>query len=200
MSRFPSETGYLDKGLARVSQGSAVPQEFRCTELESLMRATRPSVITAAVALVLVAACGATEQFDGQSMAQGTAPGVARGTEHGTTPGIARITAVIEKAGFICDVQERHPDKFVQVVDCGSSQDGYRKLIASEWKDTAARDEMYRNRMPGMCGTLGLKDQVRWSTSGNWALVAGGGAEMAVDALHQATDALGFELHAVPCQ
>lgn len=164
------------------------------------MRATHPSVITAAVALALVAACGATEEPHGQSMAQDAAPGIAQSTKYGATPDIARITAVIEQAGFICDVRERHPDKFVQVVDCGSSQDKYRKLIASEWKDPAARDEMYRNRMPGMCGTLGLKDQVRWSTSGNWALAAGGGAEKDVDALHQATDALGFELHAVPCQ
>ena len=54
--------------------------------------------------------------------------------------------------------------------------------------------------MPGMCGTLGLKDQVRWATSGNWVLVAGGGTENDVEALDQAADALGFEPHAVPCQ
>src|SRR3546814_3245015 len=58
-----------------------------------------------------------------------------------------------------------------------SNQDKYRKLIASEWKDPVARDAMYQGRMPGMCGTLGLKDQVRWAASGNWALVAGGDTE-----------------------
>src|SRR3546814_3235152 len=92
----------------------------------------------------------------------------------GATPGIAGIMAAIEEAGFACEVQERHPDRFVQVADCRSNQDKYRKLIASEWKDPVARDAMYQGRMPGMCGTLGLKDQVRWAASGNWALVAGG--------------------------
>src|SRR5690606_1347648 len=188
------------RGWREYRRGAPCHKNFCCTELESLMRAPRPSAITAAMALALVAACGATEQPDGQSMAQDVAPAVAQSAEHGATPDIAGITAVIEKAGFICEVRERHPDKFIQVVDCGSSQDRYRKLIASEWKDPAARDEMYRDRVPGMCGTLGWKDRVRWSTSGNWALVAGGSAEKDVDALHQATDALGFELHAVPCQ
>src|SRR3546814_1287738 len=68
------------------------------------------------------------------------------------------------------------------------------------WKDPAARDAMYQGRMPGMCGTLGLKDQVRWAASGNWALVAGGDTEKDVAALEQVADALGFEPHAVPCQ
>lgn len=144
------------------------------------MKATCLSAITAAAALVLVAVCGATEQTDG--------------------PDIAGITAVIEEVGFTCEVQKRHPDRFAQVADCRSNQDKYQKLIASEWKDPAARDEMYRNRMPGMCGTLGLKDQVRWASSGNWVLVAGGGTEKDVEALNQAADALGFEPHAVPCQ
>jgi len=160
------------------------------------MRAACLSAITAAVALALVAACGATDQPDGQ----GAAFGVAQTTAQGATPDIAAITAAIEKAGFTCEVKERHPDKFVQVADCRSSQDKYRKLIASEWQDAAARDAMYQDRMPGMCGTLGLEDQVRWSTSDNWALVAGGGTEKDVVALAQATDALGFEPHAVPCQ
>lgn len=164
------------------------------------MRATCLSAITAAVALALVAACGATDQLDGQGTAQGTAPDIAQSTAQGATPDIARITAIIEKAGFTCEVRERHPDKFVQVADCRSNQDKYQKLIASEWKDPTARDEMYQNKIPGMCGTLGLKDQVRWSTSGNWALVAGAGTEKDVDALNQATDALGFEPHALPCQ
>lgn len=164
------------------------------------MRATCLSAITAAGALALVAACGATDQSDGQGTAQGTAPDVAQSTAQGATPDIAGITAVIEEAGFTCEVKERHPDRFVQVADCRSNQDKYQKLIASEWKDPAARDEMYQDRMPGMCGTLGLNDQVHWSTSGNWALVAGAGTEKDVDALNQATDALGFEPHAVPCQ
>ena len=51
-----------------------------------------------------------------------------------------------------------------------------------------------------MCGTLGLKDQVRWATSGNWALVAGGGTEKDVAALEQAAAALGFEPHETACQ
>lgn len=152
------------------------------------MRVTCLSVITAAVALALVAACGATDQLDG------------RGTEQGTAPDIAQVTATIEKAGFTCEVKERHPDRFIQVADCRSNQDKYQKLIASEWKDPAARDEMYQDKIPGMCGALGMKDQVRWSTSGNWTLVAGAATEKDVDALNQATDALGFELHAVPCQ
>lgn len=160
------------------------------------MKATCLSAITAAAALALVAACGATEQPGGQD----TAPDVAQSTPQATTPDIARITAVIEEAGFTCEMQERHPDRFARVADCRSNQDKYQKLIASEWKDPAARDEMYRNRMPGMCGTLGLKDQVRWATSGNWVLVAGGGTEKDVEALDQAADALGFEPHAVPCQ
>jgi hypothetical protein len=164
------------------------------------MRASCLFAITAAAALALAAACGATDQSSGQGMTQGAAADVAQSMATGATPDIAGITAVIEQAGFTCEVKERHPDKFVQVIDCRSNQDKYRKLIASEWKDPAARDDMYQDRMPGMCGTLGLKDQVRWSTSGNWALVAGGGTEQDVDALNQATDALGFESHAVPCR
>lgn len=152
------------------------------------MRATPLSAIAAAMTLALVAACGATGQTDGPDTAQDTAPD------------IARITAVIEEAGFTCEMQERHPDRFARVADCRSNQDKYQKLIASEWKDPAARDAMYQDRMPGMCGTLGLKDQVRWATSGNWVLVAGGGTENDVEALDQAADALGFEPHAVPCQ
>ncbi|HZW18828.1 hypothetical protein [Luteimonas lutimaris] len=148
--------------------------------------------MTAAVTLALVTACGATDPLDGQGTVQSAA--------HGATPDIARITAVIEEAGFTCEVKERHPDRFVEVVDCRSNQDKSRKLIASEWKDPEARDEMYQDDIPGMCGTLGFKDQVRWATSGNWALVAGGGTEKDVAALAQAADALGFESHAVPCQ
>lgn len=152
------------------------------------MRTTCLSAIAAAVALTLVAACGATDRSDGQGTAQGTAPG------------IAQITATIEKAGFTCEVKERHPDRFAQVADCRSNQDKYLKLIASEWKDPAARDEMYGNDVPGMCGKLGLKDQVRWSTSGSWALVAGASKEKDVNALDAATAALGFEPHAVRCR
>lgn len=164
------------------------------------MRVTCLSVITAAVALALVAACGATDQLDGRGTEQGTAPDVAKRTAQGAAPDIAQVTATIEKAGFTCEVKERHPDRFIQVADCRSNQDKYQKLIASEWKDPAARDEMYQDKIPGMCGALGMKDQVRWSTSGNWTLVAGAATEKDVDALNQATDALGFELHAVPCQ
>lgn len=164
------------------------------------MRATPLSAIAAAMTLALVAACGATGQTDGPDTAQDTAPDIAQSTPQAATPDIARITAVIEEAGFTCEMQERHPDRFAQVADCRSNQDKYQKLIASEWKDPAARDAMYQDRMPGMCGTLGLKDQVRWATSGNWVLVAGGGTEKDVEALDQAADALGFEPHAVPCQ
>lgn len=156
-------------------------------------------VITAAVVLTLVTACGGTDEPGGQgtpNTAQSTTPDVAQST----APEIAQIMATIEQAGFTCEVQERHPDKFVQVVDCRSNQDRYRKLIASEWKDPAARDEMYQDKLPGMCSMLGLKDQVRWSTSGNWALVAGAGKEKDVNALSQASAALGFEPHSVPCQ
>src|SRR3546814_968620 len=82
--------------------------------------------------------------------------------------------AAIEKAGFTCEVQERHPDRFVQVADCRSNQDKYRKLIASEWKDPAARDAMYQGRMPGMCGTLGLRTRSvgRPRAIGRWSPVA----------------------------
>src|SRR3546814_5337439 len=99
--------------------------------------------------------------------------------------------AAIEEAGFACEVQERHPDRFVQVADCRSNQAKYRKLIASEWKDPVARDAMYQDRMPGVCGTLGLNDQVRWAASGNWALVAGGDTEQDVAELELVADALG---------
>lgn len=164
------------------------------------MRTTCLSTIAAAVALTLVTACGATDDLDGQGAAQSTAPEIAPITAQSTAPDIGQITATIEKAGFTCEVKERHPDKFDQVAECRSNQDKYQKLIASEWKDPAARDEMYQNRMPGMCGTLGLKDQVRWSTAGNWVLVAGGGNEEDVTALGQATAALGFEPHETACQ
>src|SRR5699024_3471672 len=70
-------------------------QAPHCTELENLMKATCLSAITAAAALALVAACGATEQPGGQD----TAPDVAQSTPQATTPDIARITAVIEEAG-----------------------------------------------------------------------------------------------------
>ncbi len=138
------------------------------------------SAMAAIAAFPLVAACGVAGNHGGQSMAQ--------------------ITATIEASGFTCEVRERHPDKFVQVADCRSNQDKYQKLIASEWKDPTARDEMYQNKIPGMCGTLGMKDQVRWSTAGNWALVAGGSGGKDVKALDEATSALGFEPHATPCQ
>ena len=168
------------------------------------MRETCLPAITAAVALALVAGCGATDQPDGQDMARGAASSVAQSAAPAiakiTAPDIAQVTATIEKAGFTCEVKERHPDRFIQVADCRSNQDKYQKLIASEWKDPAARDEMYREKIPGMCGTLGMKDQVRWSTSGNWALVAGGSNEEDVSALGQATAALGFEPHQVACQ
>lgn len=156
------------------------------------MRASCLSAIPAAVVLALVAACGAPGETGGQGMAPDTA--------QDSTPDIDRITTVIEESGFTCEVKERHPDRFVQVLDCRSDQDKYRKLIASEWKDAKARDAMYENRMPGMCGSLGLKDQVRWSTSGNWALVAGGGTDKDATALDQASAALGFELHSVACR
>src|SRR5690606_20135814 len=173
---------------------------MRCDELENLMRATCLSTITAAAALALVAACGANDEPDGQQAASAPVQAPAQAPASDAAPDIAHITATIEKAGFSCEVKERHPDRFAQVAECRSNQDKYLKLIASEWKDAEARDEMYENRMPGMCGTLGLKDQVRWSTSGNWALVAGGGDEKDVNALDQATSALGFEPHQVACQ
>src|SRR3546814_1537885 len=118
-----------------------------------------------------------------QETVQDTVPDAGQVAAQGATPGIAGIMAAIEKAGFTWEVQERHPDRFVQVADCRSNQDKYRKLIASEWKDPAARDAMYQGRMPGMCGTLGLKDQVRWAASGDWALLAGGDTEKGVAVL-----------------
>lgn len=183
-----------------MSRGSGACKHPHYTGLENLMRATSLSAITAAVTLALVTACGSTDPADRPGTAQETAPGIAQSTTQDATPDTAGITAAIEEAGFTCEVKERHPDRFVQVLDCQSSQDRYRKLIASEWKDPAARDAMYQDRMPGMCGTLGLEEQVRWSTSGNWALVAGGGTENDVAALAQATEALGFEPHSVPCR
>src|SRR3546814_11702153 len=104
---------------------------------------------------------------------QDTVPDTAHVAAQGATPGIAGIMAAIAKAGFTCEVQERHPDRFVQVADCRSNQDKYRKLIASEWTDPAARDSMYQGRTPGLSGTLGLKDQGRWAASGDWGLSAG---------------------------
>lgn len=197
---FRPESVRLCEGVAQVSQDAPCRKHPHGTELENLMRATCLSAITAAVTLALVTGCGATDQPDGQGTAPGIAPDVVQDTVQVAAPDVAGITAAIEAAGFTCEVKERHPDKFVQVVDCRSSHDKYQKLIASEWEDATARDKMYQDRMPGMCGALGLKDQVRWSTAGNWALVAGGGTETDVAALSQATDALGFEPHAVPCQ
>jgi len=164
------------------------------------MRATCLSTITAAVALGLVTACGAAGESDGQDSEPSPAQDIAPVATQGAAPDMAQITAAIEDAGFTCEVKERHPDKFSRVVNCQSSQDKYLKLIASEWKDPAARDAMYRDRLPGMCSSLGLKGQVRWSTAGNWTLVPGGGGEKDVSALDQVTEALGFEPHQVACQ
>lgn len=193
MSSFLHDFGYLG---GRAVHPAGIRPEINCIEMENPMRATCLSVITTAAVLTLVTACGATDAPNEQVATDGTAPEVAQVA----APDIGQITATIEQAGFTCEVKERHPDRFVQVADCRSSQDKYQKLIASEWKDPTARDEMYQNKMPGMCGTLGLNDQVRWSTAGNWALVAGGGSEADVSALNQATDALGFEPHQVACQ
>src|SRR3546814_12517424 len=120
------------------------------------MRADCLFAITAAGALALVAACSATDQPVVQETVQDTVPDTAHVAAQGATPGIAGIMAAIEKAGFTCEVQERHPERFVQVADCRSNPDKYRKLIASEWKDPAARDEMYQGRVPGEAGTTGF--------------------------------------------
>src|SRR3546814_3172130 len=79
------------------------------------MRADCLFAITAAGALALVAACSATDQPVVQETVQDTAPDTAHVAAQGATPGIAGIMAAIEEAGFACEVQERHPDRFVQV-------------------------------------------------------------------------------------
>src|SRR3546814_836741 len=164
------------------------------------MRADCLFAITAAGALALVAACSATDQPVVQETVQDTVPDTAHVAAQGATPGIAGIMAAIEKAGFTCEVQERHPDRFVPVADCRSTQDKYRQLIASAWKDPAARHAMYQGRRPGGGGQRGLNAKVTWSASGGLSLLAGGDTEKDVAALEQFADTLGFEPHAVPCQ
>lgn len=144
------------------------------------MKASRLSAIAAIVALPFVTACGVASNHGGQSMAQ--------------------ITATIEKSGFTCEVKKRHPGTMSQVGQCRSNQDKYLLLIVSQWHDPKERDRMYEHKLPGMCNKLGLKSHVRWSTRGNWVLVAGGSREKDVKALDEATSALGFEPHAVDCQ
>src|SRR3546814_11555471 len=120
------------------------------------MRADCLFAITAAGALALVAACSATDQPVVQETVQDTVPDTAHVAAQGATPGIAGIMAAIEKAGFTCEVPERHPDRFVQAADCRTNQDQSRKLIAREWKDPAAPHALDQGRMPGLCGNLGL--------------------------------------------
>ncbi|MGY1425247.1 hypothetical protein [Lysobacter sp. A289] len=144
------------------------------------MRASCLSAIVATVALPLITACGVAGDSGGQSMAQ--------------------ITSTIEKSGFTCEVMKRHPKAASQARQCRANQDKYIILTVSQWNDPKERDQMYGHRLPKICDTVGLKDQVRWSTSDNWLLVAGGGKEKDVKALDEATAALGFEPHAVACQ
>ena len=144
------------------------------------MRTICLSACTASVALMLVSACGAVDGPGGQDM--------------------ARITTTIEEAGFTCEMRERHPETMVQVSQCRSDDDQYLSLIVNEWKDPEARDRKYEHDIPRICDKLGLKEQVRWSTSGNWLLVAGGSGEKDWNALDAATEALGFQPHAVACQ
>src|SRR3546814_11839054 len=110
------------------------------------MRADCLFAITAAGALALVAACSATDQPVVQETVQDTVPDTAHVAAQGATPGIAGLMAAIEKAGFTCEVQERHPDRFVQVAGCRSNQDKYRKRNASHRKDPAARHPMHHGR------------------------------------------------------
>lgn len=144
------------------------------------MRTSCLPAMIATLALPFVTACGAANEGGGQNMAQ--------------------VTATIEKAGFTCEAQERHPKTVVQVSQCRSNQDKYLILTVSEWKDAKERDQMYEHKLPGMCDKLGIKDQIRWSTSGNWLLVAGASKEKDVKALDEATEALGFEPHTAACQ
>src|SRR3546814_19381316 len=116
------------------------------------MRADCLFAITAAGALALVAACSATDQPVVQETVQDTAPDTAHVAAQGATPGIAGIMAAIEEAGFACEVQERPPDRFVQVADCRSNQDKYRKLLSREWPDPGARHAQSQGRMTGMGG------------------------------------------------
>src|SRR3546814_15850445 len=103
------------------------------------MRADCLFAITAAGALALVAACSATDQPVVQETVQDTVPDTAHVAAQGATPGLAGIMAAIEKAGFTCEVLERHPDRFGEVADCRSNQVTYRTLIASEWKNQTGR-------------------------------------------------------------
>lgn len=144
------------------------------------MKTTCLSAITAAVALTLVTACGAAGNPGG--------------------PDMEGITATIAEAGFTCEMQDRHPETMVQVSQCRSNEDKYLSLIVNEWKDPEVRDRKYRHDIPRICDKLGLKNEVRWSTSGNWLLVAGGSSEKDWNALDTATESLGFERHAVACQ
>lgn len=144
------------------------------------MRPTFILVIIATMALPLLAGCGATSSNAGHSMAQ--------------------IMETIEKGDFTCELAERHPKKFAEVGSCQSNQHKYQKLIINRWNDPAARDQMYQHKIPTICSDLGMKDQVLWSTSDSWTLVAGGSTTEDVKALKEATKALGFESHAVPCQ
>src|SRR3546814_19885628 len=116
------------------------------------MRADCLFAITAAGALALVAACSATDQPVVQETVQDTAPDTAHVAAQGATTGLAGIMAAIEEAGFTCEVQERHPDRFVQVADCRSNQDQHRQLIARECKDPAARAAMSKGTHPGTGG------------------------------------------------
>lgn len=111
-----------------------------------------------------------------------------------------QITGTIEKAGFVCTAKERHPKTVYQVAQCRATQDKYLILTVSQWRDIKERDHMYQVRVPAMCKKLGLKDDVHWSTSGNWLLVAGAGKAKDIAALRDASSALGFEPHSVRCQ
>lgn len=144
------------------------------------MRLSRTSVIIATMTLPFLVACGSAQDAGGQSLGE--------------------LTATIEKAGFTCEEQERHPKSVSQVSQCRSNQNKYRILTVSQWNDPKARDEMYENKLPSLCDRLGMKGQIRWSTSGSWLLVAGASKEEDVKALDEASKALGFEPHAVPCQ
>src|SRR3546814_20975967 len=125
------------------------------------MRADCLFAITAAGALALVAACSATDQPVVQETVQDTAPDTAHVAAQGATTGIAGIMAAIAEAGFTCEVQERHPDRFVQVADCRSNQDKYHTLIATAWKAPAARAPRYPARHPGPPATPASTDQHR---------------------------------------
>lgn len=144
------------------------------------MRPSCLSAIVATVALPLIAACGGASDSGGKSMAQ--------------------ITSTIEKSGFTCEVLERHPKAASQASKCRSNQDKYTILSVSQWNDPKERDQMYEHELPKkLCGNYGITGPIQWSTLGDWLLVAGGSGEKNVNALEEATAALGFEPHAVPC-